>query len=182
MNKSKVRNLLAFGTLIVLSATASALIGYMLCLFMYKAPNNHFSFSVPNWLYWATGTIVPIFSFAQTLLLFKIYLYVQDLKSNRLKEVLLPFTITFVPSWVLLSPYAMLWALLCKWDRIIPNTAIATYFSILKASLEGLTLLSPMLIVTVCIALYSTFVWQALKNVFGDYLPNTNNMDSATPQ
>lgn len=182
MTKSKVRNLVAFGTLIILSASASALIGYMLCLFMYKAPNNHFSFTVPSWLYWATGTIVPIFSFVQTLLLFRVYLYIQNLKPGRIKELLLPFTITFVPSWLLLSPYAMLWALLCKWDRIIPNTAVATYLSILKASLEGLTLLAPMLIVAACVALYSTFVWHAFKNVFGDYLPGSKKMDPVTPQ
>ncbi len=182
MTKSKVRNLVAFGTLIILSASASALIGYMLCLLMYKAPNNHFSFTVPSWLYWATGTIVPIFSLVQTLLLFRVYLYVQDLKANRIKELLLPFTITFVPSWLLLSPYAMLWALLCKWDRIIPNTAVATYLSILKASLEGLTLLTPMLIVAACVALYSTFVWHAFKNVFGDCLPGNEKMDPVIPQ
>ncbi len=96
--------------------------------------------------------------------------------------MLLPFTITFVPSWLLLSPYALLWALLCKWDRIPPDTAGATYLSVLKASLTGLTLLAPMLIVAACLALYATFVWHAFKNVFGEYLPGTGKMDSVIPQ
>ncbi|MCC7528950.1 MAG: hypothetical protein IT342_10535 [Candidatus Melainabacteria bacterium] len=111
-------------------------------------------------------------------MLFRVCLYVQGLKAKHIKSKLLPFAITFVPSWILLSPWAMMWALLCKWHRLSPNTAEATYFNVLKATFEGIPLLAPMLIIALCFALYSTCIWLALKNVFGDYLANAQNVDS----
>ncbi len=154
------------------------MMGYILCCLLYKSPFNNYSFPVPKWLYVATFAILPLLSFVQTFLLFKVYLYVQGLKESRIKYMLLPFTITFMPTWLVLSPYTMTWALLCKWDRITPNTAVATYLSILEASLEGLTLLAPMIIFAACVALYATFVWHAFKNVFGEYLPGSGKIDS----
>ncbi len=173
MTKTKAINLFAFGVLLALSAITSGFMGYLLCQLIYVAPYNLYTFAIPKWLYWATGIILPILSLVQTLVLFKFCLLVQGLKAKRIKDKLLPFAITFVPSWLLLSPWAMMWALLCKWHRLCPNTAEATYFNVLKATFEGITLLTPMLIIAACFALYSTCIWLAFKSVFSDYLPTT---------
>lgn len=178
MTKQKAINLLALAILMTLSAITSGFMGYLLCQLLYVAPYNLYTFAIPKWLYWATGVILPIFSLVQTLVLFKVCLYVQELKAKHIKDKLLPFAITFVPSWLLMSPWAMMWALLCKWHRLPPNTAEATYLNVLKASFEGLTLLSPMLIIAACFALYSTCIWLAFKNVFAGYLPGTACPDS----
>lgn len=174
----KAVNLIAFAILLTLSAITSGFMGYLLCQLIYVAPYNLYTFAIPKWLFWATGSILPILSLLQTLVLFRVCLYVQGLKPKHIKAKLLPFAITFVPSWILLSPWAMMWALLCKWQRLCPNTAEATYFNVLKATFEGITLLAPMLIIAACFALYSTCIWLAFKNVFGDYLPNAPTGDS----
>ncbi len=163
-------NLFVFGTLILLSTAMGALMGYWLCLMVYAAPYNTITFKVPSWLYWATGMLIPVVSFLQALLLFKLYLFVQTFENEPWEGLVSILIAFFVPLWILISPWTLLWGTLGKWHHVAPADAVSTLISIVNASVCGSGLLINAFIAAMCVAIYGTFVIQALRNLFGDFV------------
>lgn len=165
----KFFNLLFFASLTGCSTSAAAAMGYWLCLMFYNSPYNFYSYSIPESLYWATGAILPVLSFLQSLCLFKIYLFVQNMKNKKIRAKILPFTAIFVTIWSALSPWALAYGAVFKYGHVGPPTIAEIYPRVWNSFILGAPTLLNVLVVALCIGVYGTFVWFAGDNLFGEY-------------
>lgn len=167
---AKFFNLLLFASLMGSSTAFSAALGFWLCLMFFRSPFDYYPYPLPESLYWTTGVILPVLTFLQSLLLFKIYLLVLRLKNSQIRSKALPFTTIFIVLWSMISPWALAYGTVCKFGHIAPKDIAEVYPKVLQAFAQGSPALMNALIVTICIAIYATFVWFAFCNLFGNYL------------
>ncbi len=167
---AKFFNLLFFASFMSSSTAFAAALGFWLCLMFFRSPFNYYPYTIPESLYWTTGVILPALTFLQSLVLFKIYLLVLELKNNQLRSKALPFTTTFVLLWSMISPWALAYGTVWKFQHIAPKDVSELFPKVLQAFAHGSPLLINALIVTICLAIYATFVWFAFCNLFGGYL------------
>lgn len=166
---AKFFNLLFFASLVGSSTAFAAALGFWQCLMFFRSPFNHYSYAIPESLYWTTGVILPLLTFLQSLTLFKTYLIVSELKNNHFRSKALPFIIIFAFLWSMISPCALAYGTVWKFGHIAPDEIAELFPKVMQAFLYSAPTLVNALIATVCIAVYSTFVWFALDNLFGDY-------------
>lgn len=157
--------MLVFATLISLPTLLGAMCGFWLCLMVFVKGKFIIPFDIPEWIFWVTGGIIPVATLLQNLAIFRFYLILQDLQSEKLKQPLLDFLAGFLPLWSILFCWTLFWSTVCKIGHLPPRDEMQLLVNVFSGYLTGLPLLLNAFIAAASAGIFIAFVIQALRNL-----------------